>query len=87
MSLARKAALRNAGISLACFTIAVFMLVSNRHSRGAPPNLGVASGAASNDRWGYAFALFALAALIYNLVRWQFPGAGPNTSFERTRER
>lgn len=176
MSLARKSALRNVGISLVCLAIAVFMLVSNRHSRGVPPNLGVASGvmkdwsvigsgktlrftfegdhrdyrldpilyreamnqkvpsefrkgakveisarqeelesasgstiawvrsvsvdgkpvleaksaasiAASNDRWGYALVLLALASLVYNLVRWQSAGARPNNTFERTRGR
>jgi hypothetical protein len=40
-----------------------------------------------NDRWGYALVLFALAALIYSLIRWQLAGARPNTSLERTRER
>jgi hypothetical protein len=175
MPLAGNSALRNVGISFACLAISVFILVSNRYSRGVPRDVAVASGvlnewsvigsgktlrfsfegdrrdyrvdpiyfrgamnkkvpdefrkgatveisarqeelastsgstvawvksisvngdrvldaesvdmiAASNDRWGYAFVLLSLAALLYNLARW-FSGARPNTSFERTRDR
>jgi hypothetical protein len=47
----------------------------------------VNSVAQANDRWGYAFVLMAAVALIYNLVKWQFPGARPNTPLERARGR
>jgi hypothetical protein len=169
MSLPGDPALRNAAISFVCLAISVFMLVSNRHGRGVPTDLVVASGVmnewavigsgktlrfsfegdrrdyrvdpvyfrgamnqkvpsgfrrgakveisarqeeldstadstimwvksisvegkpvleaksvdsadVSNDRWAYAFILSALAALIYNLAKWQPPGARPNKS-------
>lgn len=47
----------------------------------------VDSVASANDRWGYAFVFLALAALIYNLIRWRFPRVRPNTSLGRTRAR